>query len=289
MSEKKMGKSIKFIKMQGIGNDFVLIDGTKENLGGINLESFSIQVCDRHFGIGADGLLVVLPSEKADYKMRIFNADGSEAEMCGNGIRCFVKYIYDTSKDKKDVYSVETLAGIMVPAVIAEKGIAIGAEVDMGEPKLKRPEIPMKGKDKNKVVDEDLKVNGKTLKVTCLSMGNPHCVLFYENLDKINIAELGPKIENHKAFPQRTNVEFVEVLKDNEINVKVWERGAGETLACGTGACAALVACVLNEKTKRRALVHLPGGNLDIEWEEEDNHVAMRGPAKIVFEGTYFA
>ena len=282
-----MKEALKFVKMQGLGNDFVLIDGTKEDLEGINLEELSIKTCHRHFGIGADGLLVVLPSDKADYRMRIFNPDGSEPEMCGNGIRCFIKYIYDTSKTKKDIYSVETPAGIMVPAIIVEDGVAIGAEVDMGEPKLTRGEIPMAGKKTEKVLNEDLKLNGKGVKINCVSMGNPHCVIFCDDVDKINVSELGPKIENHKAFPKRTNVEFVEVIKDSEIKVKVWERGTGETLACGTGACAAVVASVLARKTKRRVLVQLPGGNLDIEWEEEDGHVALRGPAKFVFEGRY--
>ncbi len=281
-----MEKRVKFLKMEGIGNDFVLIDGTNENIEDINLKDFAIKVCDRHFGIGADGLLVALPSQKADFKMRIFNPDGSEPEMCGNGIRCFAKYLYD-NKEKKDVYSIETISGIMVPAMIVEKEIAVGAEVDMGIPKLKRSEIPMKGKDKDKVIDEELKVNGEILKITCVSIGNPHCIIFYKDLEKVDVKGLGPKIENHPSFPKKTNVEFAEVIKDDEIELKVWERGAGETLACGTGACAAVVAGVLKGLTKRRVLVHLPGGNLDIEWEKEDNHVAMRGPARPVFEGTF--
>jgi len=281
-----MGKNLKFMKMEGTGNDFVLVDGTGGELEGIDLKDLAVRICDRHFGIGADGLLIVLPSQKADYRMRIFNPDGSEPEMCGNGIRCFAKFLYD-NKEKKDVYSIETLAGIIVPAMILEKGIAVGAEVDMGEPKLKRSEVPMKGKDKDKVIDEKLEVNGEAKKVTCVSMGNPHCVIFCKDIEKANVKELGPKIENHPSFPKRTNVEFVEVIKENEIELKVWERGAGETLACGTGACAAVVAGVLKGLTKRRVLVHLPGGNLDIEWEKEDNHVAMRGPARPVFEGTY--
>lgn len=260
---------INFVKMHGLGNDFILIDGREANLEGLSLKDLAVEQCDRHFGIGADGLLIVLPSEKADYRMRIFNPDGSEPEMCGNGIRCFAKYVYEKDKLKKDVISIETLAGIIVPALIIEKGILIGAEVDMGTP-------------------EDLgEVKLQSYAFRKISMGNPHAVAFVDDLAKVNLSEVGPKVENDPHFPNRTNVEFVKVINDKEIEVAVWERGAGETLACGTGACAAVVAGVLTKKTKRRVLVHLPGGNLEVEWEEEDNHVALRGPAQKVFEGKY--
>jgi diaminopimelate epimerase len=262
-------KTISFIKMHGLGNDFVLIDALKENMEGIDLHQLARSICDRHFGVGADQLLLVLPSQKADYRMRIFNPDGSEAEMCGNGIRCFAKYVYETSKEKKELISVETEAGVVLPAVILAKSEVVGAEVDMGEPRDLK-EISVAGYRAYKV-----------------SLGNPHCVIFIEDISQAPVATIGPVIEKDPQFPGRTNVEFVEVNNNHEITVRVWERGAGETLACGTGACAAVAAGVLTGKTQRRVLVHLPGGNLDIEWEEEDKHVAMRGPAATVFEGKY--
>ncbi len=283
-----MSREIVFIKMQGTGNDFVLVDSRAQNLDDVDLVDLSIRICDRHFGVGADGLLLVLPSKKADLQMRMFNPDGSEAEMCGNGIRCFAKYVYDLSKDKKDVFSVETLAGTIVPAVIIKNGIAVGAEVDMGIPRLKAGEIPMTNEqDQNKeVINYKLKVGSDSFTVTAVSMGNPHCVIFVDDLAGIRPDEIGPRIENHPQFPKRTNVEFVRVVGQKEITVKVWERGAGETLACGTGACAALVAGALAGKTSRRAIVHLPGGDVDVEWEE-DGHVVLRGPAVTVFEGKF--
>jgi len=268
-----MNKEINFWKMHGAGNDFIVIDGRKTQIDENILPDLAKNMCDRHFGIGADGILLVLPSEKADCRMKMLNPDGSEAEMCGNGIRCFAKYIYDTSNEKKDVLSVETLAGIMVPALIIRNGQAVGAEVDMGTPKENKK--------------SDLKIGDKIFKITIVSMGNPHCVVFVDDINNVNLTEIGPKIENHKMFPNRTNVEFVQVLGDKEIKVIVWERGAGITLACGTGACASLVAAHLNNKTSRRAIVHLPGGDLDVEWEKEDDHVALRGPAEKVFEGKF--
>ncbi len=261
---------INFIKTHGLGNDFVLIDSRKEKLEGIDLNKLAVEICDRHFGVGADGLLIVWPSQKAHYRMQIFNPDGSEPEMCGNGIRCFAKYVYETDQLKEEVISVETLAGVILPAVILgpEKSVA-GVEVDMGIPQ-DQGEISLHGYKFRKV-----------------SMGNPHAVALVDDLAKVNLPEIGPKIENDKHFPNRTNVEFVKVLNDKEIEVAVWERGAGETLACGTGACASVVAASLSGKIGRRALVHLPGGNLDIEWSE-DKHILLRGPASKVFEGKYY-
>lgn len=261
---------INFTKMHGLGNDFVLIDSRKEKLEGIDLKQLAIVICDRHFGIGADGLLVVWPSKKAHYRMQIFNPDGSEPEMCGNGIRCFAKYVYENDKLSEEVISVETLSGVILPAVILgpEKNV-IGVEVDMGVPK-DEGEVSLQGYSFKKI-----------------SMGNPHAVAFINDLAGIDLYEIGPKIENDPHFPNRTNVEFVNVLNDKEIEVAVWERGAGETLACGTGACASVVAASLSGKIGRRALVHLPGGNLDIEWSE-DKHILMRGPAKKVFEGKFY-
>jgi len=257
---------MKFVKMQGTGNDFVVIDGRKEDLSGVNLSELGIKLCDRNFGIGADGLLIASPSSSADIKMRVINSDGSEAEMCGNGIRCFAKYIYESMENKKELISVETLSGIVIPTIIDYKGKAALVEVDMGVPKEKK---------KARVIKYD---------AVLVSMGNPHCVIFTDDLNKIDISSEGPAIENDKMFPNRTNVEFVQVSGKKEITVKVWERGSGETLACGTGACASVVAGVLTGRLERDVLVHLPGGNLDIELGE-DEHVILRGPAETVFEG----
>ncbi|MFC1560177.1 diaminopimelate epimerase [Candidatus Margulisiibacteriota bacterium] len=275
-----------FVKLEGLGNDFVLIDGQKEKLEGIDLNSLAIKICDRHFGIGADGLLVVTPSKKADIQMRVFNPDGSEPEMCGNGIRCAAKYVYETAEPKKELISVETLAGVMLPSILEHRGDAAIVEVDMGTPVLKRSKIPMRGKDSPRVIGEDLKIDGETFTVTCVSMGNPHCVIFVDDINKVELGKWGPKIESHSSFPKRTNVEFAQAVSNGEAIVKVWERGAGETLACGTGACATLVAGVLNNKLGRKAIIDLPGGKLECEWIEND-HVLMRGPAMTVFTGKY--
>ncbi|MFA6431015.1 MAG: diaminopimelate epimerase [Candidatus Margulisiibacteriota bacterium] len=258
---------LNFHKYQGVGNDFILIDSRKQNLEAIDLKALAISLCDRHFGIGADGILIVWPSEKSHYRMQIINPDGSIAEMCGNGIRCFAKYVYETDKLKEEVISVETLAGTILPAVILENNIVVGVEVDMGIPK-DEGEVSLEGLSFRKI-----------------SMGNPHAITFVNSLDTINLDEIGPKIENDPHFPNRTNVEFVKVINDHEVEVLVWERGAGKTQACGTGACAVVTAAHLMGKTGKRVLVSLPGGKLDIELGEE-KHILMRGPAKKVFEGT---
>jgi diaminopimelate epimerase len=261
---------MKFVKMHGAGNDFIIIDGRTEKLDGINFSELAIKLCDRNFGIGADGILLVLPSEKADMKMRVINSDGSEAEMCGNGIRCFTKYLYETTEKKKEILSVETLAGIILPSIIEYKGKTALVEVDMGTPKdIKQATVEVK--------------SGK-FAATLVSMGNPHCVIFVDDLNDIKLDVTGPEIETNKMFPKKTNVEFVQVISDGEIKVKVWERGAGETLACGTGACASVVAAVKVKGMQRDLMVQLPGGELDIEWQADD-HIVMRGPAESVFEG----
>lgn len=278
---------MQFTKMHGLGNDFIIIDNLEEKIPENKYSTMSLNLCDRHYGIGADGLALVLPSTKADYQMRIFNSDGSEAEMCGNVIRCFAKYVHDNFVEKKDVISVETLAGIIIPTIISRDEEVVGIEVDMGEPRLHRSEIPMIGEDTDKVVDENIDVNGKKYPITTVSMGNPHTVIFVDNADSIPLSEIGPLIENHQLFPEKTNVEFVQVVNKNELIMRVWERGAGETLACGTGACASLVSSVLNNQTDRKAIVHLMGGDLTIEWQEEDNHIIMTGPATTVFEGRF--
>ena len=272
--------------MHGLGNDFILIDCINKSLGDSSFLSYlAKKLCDRNFGIGADGLILILPSSKAEIQMRIFNYDGSEAQMCGNGIRCFAKYAYENKLVSKNKFTVETLAGIITPKLIFQDKEISGIKVDMGTPKLKRREIPMEGEDTSTVMDEVLKINTEqTFKITCVSMGNPHCIIFVDDVQSIPIDEIGPKIENHPLFPEKTNVEFIQVLNRKEINFRVWERGVGETLACGTGACAALVAAVLNKKTDRKATIHLPGGDLNIQWAD-DGYVYMTGPAELVFRG----
>jgi diaminopimelate epimerase len=251
----------------------------------LNLPKISEQLCDRHFGIGGDGLILVLPSEKADLRMRIYNSDGSEAQMCGNGIRCFAKYAYENQLISKHKFTVETLAGMITPELIFTKNIITGIKVNMGIPKILKKEIPMKGAGNLPVVNETLRLKSQEeLKITCVSMGNPHCVLFVDNVNSVAVNEIGPLIENHTIFPEKTNVEFIQILNRKELNFRVWERGVGETLACGTGACAALVAGVLNNKIENRAIIHLKGGDLDIEWIK-NGPVFMTGPANFVFRG----
>ena len=284
--KEKIIMKINFIKMHGLGNDFILIDCLSKPLGDSSFLSYlAKKLCDRNFGIGADGLILILPSSKAELKMRIFNSDGTEAQMCGNGIRCFAKYAYKNKLISKIKFTVETLAGIITPELIFKDKEISGVKVDMGIPKLKRREIPMEGEDTPTVVDETLKIDSKYIfKITCVSMGNPHCIIFVNDVQSIPVDEIGPKIENHPLFPEKTNVEFIQVLNKQEINFRVWERGDGETLACGTGACASLVASVLNKKTDRKATIHLPGGDLNIQWAD-DGHVYMTGPAELVFRG----
>lgn len=282
------GAGIPFTKMHGLGNDYVFVDLYRSGSEGLPFDpvSLSQEVSDRHFGIGSDGLILILPSETADFRMRIFNADGSEGEMCGNGIRCFAKYVYEQGYTRSTTFSVETGAGIIVPEVLAEGGRVRGVRVDMGEPRTRRCDIPMEGPPANQVIEELLEAGGNLYRVTAVSMGNPHCVIFVEDLEEADVAGIGPVIENHPAFPRRTNVEFVQVKGPCELEMRVWERGSGITLACGTGACASLVAAVLTGRASRRARVHLPGGDLDIEWAD-DGHVYMTGPAVEVFRGVY--
>ncbi|QRN86351.1 diaminopimelate epimerase [Clostridia bacterium] len=276
---------MEFTKMHGLGNDFVMV---KENNlpSHIALDKLSIAICDRHFGVGADGLIIACPSDESDIKMRIINSDGSEAEMCGNGIRCFAKFVYEENMVRKTTMTVETLAGTMVPVLNMVDNEIDSVTVDMNEPRLAGRIIPVDS-DLEQIVDHTLDVNGDEKKVTCVSMGNPHCILFVDDIKEIPLTTLGPIMEKHEFFPNKTNVEFVEVMDKNEIAMRVWERGASETLACGTGACATLVASVLNNKSKRDAVVHLAGGDLHIRWNKEDNHVYMTGPADNVFTGNY--
>lgn len=272
-----------FSKWHGLGNDFVIVNGFKEKIE--NYKQMAIEICDRHFGVGADGLVVILPSEIADFHMKIFNADGSEAEMCGNATRCVARYLYENGLTNKEKITLETKAGIIKPELIISNGILSTIRVDMGEPRLKRSEIPMIG-DGDKVVNELLTIENSDYYITCVSMGNPHCVLFVDDISEVDLSAIGPLIEKHPIFPRKTNVEFVQVMSKQKVRMRVWERGAGTTMACGTGACATIVAAVLNSKTDRHAIVELDGGELLIEWGH-DNHIYMSGPAKEVFRGEY--
>lgn len=273
-----------FSKWHGLGNDFVIVNGFNENMD--DYADTAVKVCDRHFGIGADGLVLVLPSNTADFQMRIFNSDGSEAEMCGNVTRCVARYVYETGLTNKTQLTIETKAGLIKPELVFDNGELKTVRVDMGEPRLLASEIPVSGVMDDKIIDFPLSVNDQTYNITCVSMGNPHCVTFVEDVMAIDLPSIGRYIETHPLFPKKTNVEFVKILDQHTIQMRVWERGAGITMACGTGACATLVASVLNGKTARQATIQLDGGNLFIEWCA-DNHVYMSGPAVEVFRGTY--
>lgn len=273
---------MKFTKMHGIGNDYVYVNCFEESVK--NPAEVSKFVSDRHFGIGSDGLILISPSATADFRMNIYNADGSQAEMCGNGIRCVAKYVYDYGLTDKTEISVETLAGIKYLRLQVENGKVASVEVNMGAPILEPKEIPV-AVEESPVVNVPVEVKGKIYHMTCVSMGNPHAIIFMNNVKDLDIEAIGPYFENHTVFPKRTNTEFVEVLDRNTVNMRVWERGSDETLACGTGACATTVACILNDKTENEVTVHLLGGNLKIRWDREANQVYMTGPATVVFDG----
>lgn len=274
---------LQFTKMHGLGNDYVYMDAINQKIE--NRSELAKFVSDRHFGIGSDGLILICPSEKADFKMQMFNQDGSEAEMCGNGIRCVGKFVYDKGLTNKETITVETLAGIKTLVMTAKDGKIERARVDMGKPILEPEKIPVISKE-NPVKNLKLKEDGKDFRFTCVSMGNPHAVTFIkEDVNKFDICKYGAKLEVNKAFPKKANIEFINVIDDKTLKMRVWERGAGETLACGTGACASAVAAILNGYTNRDVTVHLLGGDLKIKWDEKDNHVYMTGPATTVFEG----
>ena len=274
---------LQFTKMHGLGNDYVYMDAINQKIE--NRSELAKFVSDRHFGIGSDGLILICPSEKADFRMQMFNQDGSEAEMCGNGIRCVGKFVYDKGLTKKETITVETLAGIKTLVMTAKNGKIETARVDMGEPILEPEKIPVISNE-NPVKNLKLEVEDKKFIFTCVSMGNPHAVTFIkEDVNKFDICKYGAKLEVNKAFPKKANIEFINVIDDKTLNMRVWERGAGETLACGTGACAVTVSAILKRKTKRVVTVHLLGGDLKIEWNKNDNHVYMTGPATTVFEG----
>lgn len=284
-----MAKKLPFTKMEGTGNDYIYINGFVDQVH--NPEELARKISDRHFGVGGDGLVLILPSVIADVRMRMFNADGTEAEMCGNASRCVGKYVYDHGIVKKELLTLETAAGVKIIRLDCENGIARGATVDMGEPVLNPelvPVLPACPLPDKICVDCPIEIDGQSYAITAVSMGNPHAVVFMKDLDNLNLSELGPKFENHPFFPRRTNTEFVEILSRSRIRMRVWERGAGETLACGTGACAALVACVLNKLTERNVEVDVLGGKLNVFWDETSNHVFMSGPAVTVFSGDYY-
>lgn len=297
---------MKFTKMHGAGNDYVYVDCTKNDLN--NPSEIAIKVSDRHFGIGSDGLILIKPSDKADFFMDMYNADGSRGKMCGNGIRCVGKFVYDNKLTDKTTVTIDTLSGVKTLKLnIGKDGKVESARVNMGAPVLQPSQVPVditelesyKNMSKEQmqeekenvtepVVSEHIKVNDKEYEVTCVSMGNPHAIVYLDNdidIKKFEIEKIGPAFENHKAFPDRINTEFIQVLDKDNLNMRVWERGSGETLACGTGACASLVATVLNGKCNDTATLHLLGGDLKITWDKKDNTVYLEGPAKTVFTG----
>ena len=275
---------MKFTKMEGCGNDYVYVNGFEEKID--NPNEVAIAVSDRHFGIGSDGLIIINPSEVADFKMCMYNADGSEGKMCGNGIRCVAKYVYDFKLTDKDVITVETLSGIKTLKLNVENGKVKTVRVNMGAPILECDKVPVKYDDE-KMINKPVKVDGKTFNITCVSMGNPHAVTFINDTDNLEIEKIGPKFENNEIFPDKVNTEFIQIIDKNTLKMRVWERGSGETFACGTGACASVVASVLNGLTENKVTVKLLGGDLEIEYNQDENTVYMTGPARVVFTGEY--
>ena len=276
---------MKFTKMQGIGNDYVYVNCLQETIE--NPSELAKKISDRHYGVGSDGLIMINPSDKADFEMEMYNADGSRGEMCGNGIRCVAKYVYDYGLTDKTSISVETLAGIKYLDLTVEDGKVVLVKVDMGKPMLRPEEVPVVS-EKEEVIDEPITVDGQEYRMTCVSMGNPHAVVFIDqDVKEFPLETVGVKFENHERFPKRVNTEFVNVLDRHTAQMRVWERGSGETLACGTGACAVAVACALNGLTDDEVTVKLLGGDLQIKWDREKNTVYMTGPAEVVFDGEW--
>lgn len=273
---------MKFTKMQGCGNDYVYVNCLREKVD--NPSELAIAVSDRHFGIGSDGLILIKASDKADFMMDMYNADGSSSAMCGNGIRCVAKYVYDYNLTKEKEITIETGAGIKYLTLTVEEGKVTEVTVDMGHPITQPALIPVKG-DEEKIIAKPILVDGKEYRVTCVSMGNPHAVVFVEDTAKVEIEKIGPLFEHHEWFPQRTNTEFIHVVDRKNIDMRVWERGSGETLACGTGACASVYACILNGYTEDEVKVKLLGGELTIRYDREKDVIFMTGPAVTVFDG----
>lgn len=271
---------MRFTKMQGIGNDYIYINCFEEQVK--DPAALSVRLSDRHFGIGGDGIILIKPSENGDAEMDLYNADGSRAKMCGNGIRCVGKYVYERGIAKKDVLKIDTQSGVKTLYLDVENDHVRSIRVNMGQPGLTPEAIPttLPG-----VENQTITAAGQDWNATCVSMGNPHCVIFVDDVEHFPLETVGPELENHPVFPERANIEFVRMRGENEVEMRVWERGSGETWACGTGACAVAVACILTGRTGRRVLVHLRGGNLEIFWNEQTNEVEMTGPAEFVFDG----
>ena len=274
---------MKFTKMHGCGNDYVYVNCFKETIE--NPNEAAKFVSDRHFGIGSDGMICIHPSDKADFRMAMYNSDGTEGAMCGNGVRCIAKYVYDYGLTDKTTITIETKGGIKELDLTVEDGKVTWVNVDMEAPVLEADKIPVIYDEEKKVIDKPVIVDGREYRITCVSMGNPHGVVFVDSVDDLDIEKLGPMFENHPMFPDRVNTEFIQVVDDHTIRMRVWERGAGETLACGTGACASAYASYLNQKTGNKVLVHLLGGDLQIEYDEEKHTIFMKGPATKVFDG----
>lgn len=275
---------MRFTKMQGCGNDYVYINGFEEQIPAEEKPGLVRRLSDRHFGIGGDGVIFVNPSKEADFEMEMYNADGTRAEMCGNGIRCVGKFVYDKGLTDKTDITVISAGSVKYLTLIVKDGKAEQVKVNMGAPELKAALVPVISENE-RAIDEPICVQGKDYKMTCVSMGNPHAVVYLDDVDSLDIEEIGPYFENHERFPRRTNTEFVKVIDRNTVQMRVWERGTGETLACGTGACAVAVSCVLNGLTEETVTVRLLGGDLVITWNREENVVYMTGPAATVFEG----
>jgi diaminopimelate epimerase len=279
---------MKFTKMHGAGNDYVYVDCFQQQRLPSDLAQLARDVADRHFGVGGDGLILIKPSDRADARMQMFNADGSEAEMCGNGIRCVAKYVYDHGIAAKQELKIETGAGVLELSLsVGTDNLVDSVTVDMGEPELEAAKIPTTIVDSGRVVNQSFEIEGRQLAVTCVSMGNPHCIVFVESASDELVLGLGPKMELDPRFPNRTNIEFVEIISPTEVRQRTWERGSGETWACGTGASAVCVAGVLAGRTERKILNHLLGGDLQLHWQEADNHVLMTGGATEVFTGDW--
>lgn len=276
---------MKFTKMQGLGNDYVYVNCFKEKIE--NPSELAVRISDRHFGVGSDGLIMINPSDKADFEMEMYNADGSRGEMCGNGIRCVAKYVYDYGLTDKTSISIETLGGIKYLDLTVEDGKVSLVKVDMGRPELEPSRIPVVAEG-DRAVDEPITVDGKEYRMTCVSMGNPHAVVYVDcDVKEFPLEEIGPGFEHHERFPKRVNTEFVRVLDRKTVEMRVWERGSGETLACGTGACAVAVSSALNGLTEDEVTVKLLGGDLRIQWDRERDTVYMTGPAAVVFDGEW--
>ena len=275
---------MKFTKMQGCGNDYVYVDGSKEKIDLEKKPEIVRSLSDRHFGIGGDGVIFINPAEDADFEMEMYNADGTRSEMCGNGIRCVAKYVYDKGLTDKEELCIVSAGKKKYITLTIEDGKAVMVRVNMGAPELCAEKVPVKS-EKEQVVDEPITVNGKEYRMTCVSMGNPHAVVFMDDVENLEIEKVGPFFENHEVFPNRTNTEFVRVIDRNTVQMRVWERGTGETLACGTGTCATVVACVLNGLTEDEVTVKVLGGEILVHWDREENLVYMTGPATHVFDG----